>query len=151
MIEVLLYKNTSDWDVRDKNLTSLGSVQGEFIDGGGMLAPVIQFVSTTRPTFNYCNIPYFGRYYKVDGDIIPMGDNIWQCKLKHDSLMNLWDQVKNQTALIDRQENSFNPYLPDGEAPIEADSVFTVLKFPMGNFGTRNNLVMINSAAIPDL
>lgn len=152
MFEVLLYNNTSDWEVADKQLTSLGSVQGDLIEGGGILTPTIRIESETPPTFNYCKIEYFGgRYYKVDGEPIWVCNNIWTVKLMHDSLMNLKSQYRQLTGLINRQEFQGNKYLIDGNKAIEVDTNFITRKLNetttnQSKFDKATYIVVFNSS-----
>ena len=112
MFNIELYSNSSDERVVDKTITLLDTIQGELVEGTGILNPSIRVEYNGVPNFNYAKVSAFGnRYYFVAGEPINLSYNMWQINLHHDVLMNLKGQFRELNALIERQENDFNSYL----------------------------------------
>lgn len=150
MFEIQTFLNASDAVVVDKDITAIGSIQGQLNEECGILKPSFTIESETIPTFNYCRIPAFGnRYYFVDGQPVPLTYNLCKITLKDDPLMNWKEQFRALYALVARQENVYNSYLTDGNTPIEADSELYMQRIGTEEqkFKTKNNVLIFSSAA----
>lgn len=153
MFEIQTFKNSSDAVVVDKSITALGSIQGQLNEECGILKPSFTIESETVPTFNYCKIPAFGnRYYFVDGEPVAITYNLWKITLKHDPLMNWKEQFRALDALVERQENVYNAYLTDSNAPIETDSELYMQRIGTEEqkFGPKNNILIYSSAVLKE-
>ena len=137
--DINLYQNSAEVNRVDKSeyLTSVGTLQGALREECSIISPSITFKQTTVPTFNYVYIGSFGRYYYVTG-ITSVAKDLWRMSLSCDVLMTWKEQIGNMTAIIARQENSFNPMLIDSELPAQANKNITVAEFPAGGFSTES-------------
>ena len=135
--DINLYQNSAEVNRVDKTdyLTSIGTLSGVLREECSIIAPSITFKQTTVPTFNYVYIAAFGRYYYVTG-ITSVSKDIWRMSLSCDVLMTWKENIRAFTAIIARQENSFNPLLIDSELPAQVNQNITVIEFPAGGFRT---------------
>lgn len=135
--DINLYQSSAEVNRVDKTdyLTGVGTLSGVLREECSINAPSITFKQTTVPAFNYVYIAAFARYYYVT-DIISISKDIWRMSLTCDVLMSWKDDIRALTAIIARQENSFNPLLLDSELPAQANQNITVAEFPEGGFTT---------------
>lgn len=135
--DINLYQSSAEVNRVDKTnfLTGVGTLSGVLREECSIIAPSITFKQTTVPTFNYVYIAAFGRYYYVTG-ITSVSKDVWRMSLSCDVLMTWKDDIRALTAIIARQENSFNPLLLDSELPAQANQNVTVTEFPAGGFST---------------
>lgn len=151
MFDIELYSNSSDERVVDKTITLLNTIQGELVEESGILNPSIRIEFEGIPNFNYVKIPAFeNRYYFVAGEPINMSYNMWKINFRHDPLMNLKSQFRELNCIVERQENDFNSYIVDGNAPLEAnDQLYIVNGFTdwVGGkkFNRKNNVLIVSS------
>lgn len=137
--DINLYQSSAEVNRVDKTdyLTGVGTLSGALREECSIIAPSITFKQTSVPTFNYVYIAAFGRYYFVTG-ITSVSKDIWRMSLSCDVLMTWKDDIRALTAIIARQENSFNPLLFDSELPAQANQNITVTQFPAGGFNTAD-------------
>ena len=122
-ITVTFYDNASDNNVLNKSLTQLSektiSVKGDM----NLIRP--EFVINGTIDCNYMHM--LGRYYYIT--CTAMSGEITKISGKSDPLMSFKSQIKNQTAIIDRNSSNYNTYLPDPERKITAYKTSHALKF----------------------
>ena len=78
---------------------------------------------------NYCYIEELDRYYYIT-DITIQRKNVWILSLKCDVLMTFSSGIRALNGTVDRQENKYNGYIPDGEYKQLAYSQITTKAFP---------------------
>lgn len=119
-MQILLYQNTTENNRVDKTayLTSAGTLSGALKEGTSVLNPSILIERDALPSCNYINIPEFGRYYFIT-NIHSVRNKLWQLDCLVDALMTYKDQIKQQTAIIARQENSYNAKMFDPLLPVK--------------------------------
>lgn len=111
-------QTTSAANVVNKEWGGAGhDMLGTLRDGSSLLDPVI-LVEANDPGFhsnlyNYCYVEKFGRYYYIT-DIISVNYKLWEIHCHVDVLMSYSEFIKEQTAIVARQENKYNMYLDDG-------------------------------------
>lgn len=111
-------QTTSAANVVNKEWGGAGAdLTGTLRMGSSLLDPVI-LVEANDPGFhanqyNYCYVQDFGRYYYIT-DIISANYTLWEIHCHVDVLMSYSEQIKEQTAIVARQENKYNMYLDDG-------------------------------------
>ena len=134
-----LYKNRAEVNRVDKSayLVEDGVLTGALREECSLIAPSITFRYSDVPSFNYVYIPIFKRFYFVTG-ITSVAQNLWRMSLSCDVLMTWREEIGELTAIIARQENSFNPLLIDSELPAQANQNITVTEFPAGGFNTAD-------------
>lgn len=116
--QIILYRNRSGSNVVDKEMQEITpSLLGTLRDGSSLIDPVI-LVEANDPGFhanrvNYLYVEAFGRYYYIT-NIISTNHTLWELHCHVDVLMSYKDQIREQTAIVARQESKFNLMLDDG-------------------------------------
>ena len=113
MIDVKLYKTNSPRNKIGKALTSIGTYSSSLKDNTSVLRPVLIIgTSDNLYTANYVEIETFGRKYFIE-DIKSIGNNRWEISAHVDVLETYKNDIKNNQAVIRRQEGVYNLYLND--------------------------------------
>lgn len=114
---VILYTNSSSTRVVDKQLTVVLNVTGSLRDGASVLDPEIMVETDLSDTqlgaINYMYVEAFHRYYFVT-DMRMETTGLWSISGHVDVLMTYRAQIRNQNAIVARQEGMYNMYLDDG-------------------------------------
>lgn len=115
--EIILYKNLSNSNVVSKDIEQITSVTGTLRNGTSIIDPVIVFEANDpgfhANTVNYLYIEEFSRYYYIT-NIISVNHTIWEIHCHVDVLMSYQEIIKDQIAIVARQEKTYNLYLDDG-------------------------------------
>ena len=112
-MEIILYYNDSEKIKLDKDLTQIGSIEGRLFQNTSITKPSIIFdLDTTVFSANYLYIPQFNRYYFIT-DVVNVSANKWQIQARVDVLTSFKSAIRENTAIIERQENEYNLYLDD--------------------------------------
>lgn len=124
--EIDLYQNTAERNRVDKinYLTLQGTLQGALRGECSLTSPVITLELDDVPTFNYVYIEKFGRWYYVT-DITSLRANLWMISLTVDVLMTYKDGIQMCSAFIDRNENSYDPFIVDNKLPLKQGQTIT--------------------------
>lgn len=143
---ISFYNNNSDKRKVGKSLTSTTSYTGTLKDETSIVNPTI-LINAGSISGNYAYISQFNRYYFVN-DIKSIRNGLWEVSLHVDVLETYKTQIKASSAVIERQENSYNNYLQDNMAPVATNVKQRIYKFDNGaSFNTENILLYINSTA----
>lgn len=115
--DVKCYRNNSPTNFVDKELDLLETLNGTLRDGSSIIDPVI-LVQANAPGFqsnqvNYLYVEQFGRYYYIT-NIISVNYTLWELHCHVDVLMSYKEQIRQQTAIVARQERQYNLFLDDG-------------------------------------
>lgn len=112
-MEIILYYNDSEKIKLDKELTQIGTIEGRLFQNTSITKPSIMFdLDTTVFSANYLYIPQFNRYYFIT-DVVNVSANKWQIQARVDVLTSFKTSIRENTAIIERQENEYNLYLDD--------------------------------------
>ena len=112
-MEIILYYNDSEKIKLDKDLTQIGTIEGRLFQNTSITKPSIIFdLYTTVFSANYLYIPQFNRYYFIT-DVVNVSANKWQIQARVDVLTSFKSAIRENTAIIERQENEYNLYLDD--------------------------------------
>lgn len=112
-MEIILYYNDSEKIKLDKELTQIGTIEGRLFQNTSITKPAIMFdLDTTVFSANYLYIPQFNRYYFIT-DVVNVSANKWQIQARVDVLTSFKSAIRENTAIIERQENEYNLYLDD--------------------------------------
>ena len=126
MFTIDLYTNTSAPNVVDKNIGSVLSVSGVLRSGASIIDPVVIVEGPADGTFpheiNYAGISEFGRYYYITNIVAVQGvrtgttsgRQLWELHMHVDVLMSFSAQIKEQSAIVARQAETYNLLLDDG-------------------------------------
>ena len=132
-----LYTNTSDRNHLDKVITQQGSdISGTLRDDCSIVDPVITIQSITGFSLASCNYAYiteFGRYYYIT-NIVCTG-KLYELHMHCDVLMSFKSQIRGNSAVIARNESTYNLYLADGVFKTYANPHYQIKKFPSGFSG----------------
>lgn len=126
-----LYKNYSDKNVVDKSITQVGTdISGTLRDDCSIINPVIAIEGLSDLTVNYAYISEFGRYYYIN-NIVCKG-NLFELQMHVDVLKTYAAGIRNNSAVISRQQNYYNLYLQDGVFKTYANPHIQIKQFPSG-------------------
>ena len=132
-----LYTNSSDRNHLDKVITQQGSdISGTLRDACSIVDPVIAIESVTGFNLSSCNYAYiseFGRYYYIT-NIVCTG-KLYELHMHCDVLMSFKSQIRGNSAVIARNESTYNLYLADGVFKTYANPHYQIKKFPSGFSG----------------
>lgn len=135
---IKIYKNLSDNNVLDKNITQMGSdLTGTLKEECSIIDPVItieDFTSFDIKSANYAYITEFGRYYYIT-NIICITDKLFELHMHVDVLKTYASEIRSNSAVISRQESQYNLYLQDGVFKTYANPHYEIKKFPSGFSG----------------
>lgn len=109
---LILYQNKSEYNKLDKELVEILNLTGTLKNSCSILAPVILIENDSLINANYCYIPEYNRYYFIT-DVTVIKNKLFQISCSVDVLMTFKDNIRQQTAIIARQENLYNLYLND--------------------------------------
>lgn len=140
-ITLTLYRNDSDTNVVNKELTSLLAVTGTLKERTSILNPSILVEGTLPTTCNYFYISDFGRYYYID-DVVSVTNNTFQITGHVDVLQTYATEIKASTGIIARQENAWNLYVDDGAFKVYQNPKFRIDTFPSG-FSSLNFILAV--------
>lgn len=125
--EILCMQNSAEQERVNKRtyLSLLRVMSGTLRESSSAVNPQITFEwepveqplyvnMGSTPNFNYVYIPIFGRFYFVNGFTF-ISKNLWVMELNVDVLMSYNNEIRQQTAYIDRQENIYDDELVDDE------------------------------------
>lgn len=144
------YNNSSETEKVDKDLSSHIQLTGNLKAESSVIDPTIIINASAMPPSNYMYIGQFNRYYFIN-NITSIRDGLWQISAHVDVLMTYKSQIRACTALIDRQEYSFNPYLPDDMVPLSNDNRQMIYKFSNGKeFNTNNIILAVNAGSVKE-
>lgn len=131
---IKFYKNLSDRNHLDKNISQLGSdVTGTLRENCSVIDPIIkieEYTSFDLPSCNYAYIEEFSRYYFIN-NIVLVG-NLYEIHMHVDVLSTYKDEIRSNEAVIARQEKQYNLYLKDGAFKTYANPHIQVSQFPNG-------------------
>lgn len=113
-MEVNFYKNKSDKKYVDKSIELITTANCIFKDDTTVKNPTLILSNINGITqSNYLYIEDFNRYYYIDN--ITFSQQRYYIDCSCDVLMSFSADIKNCTAIIERQENEYNLYLNDEE------------------------------------
>lgn len=125
---ITLYVNNSERNVMDKVLTNATSITISIKEPISTKLPVIVLKGNYKD-FNYM---YFnGKYYYVYATLSPAGLTTITAE-KVDGLMTYASVIRDHTAVIARNANVYNKYLPDKAFKTYAYKQTKTLEFPLG-------------------
>lgn len=133
MITVKLFKYNSPNFFINKDLIDIMTLTGVLKEETSVLDPVFEVETDTNLSqCNYAWINEMNRYYYVT-NIVSVTDRLWRLSCHVDVLMTYKPQIKAHDAIISRQENLWNLYLPDGETfKVQQNSKVVQKEFPYG-------------------
>lgn len=140
---IQLQRNNSEPIKVDKEITNILTVTGTLREGTSIIDPVIKIECNIADVAgcNYLTIDAFGRKYFVK-DIVSVRNNLVEFTCHVDVLSTYKNEIRNNTGIIRRQENTWNLYLNDGSLKIYQNPYVITKEFPNG-FNTQEFVLAI--------
>ena len=145
-MNVTLYKNTSEKAKVGKTLASASAHTGTLREGCDVVNPTIIVEGNNLSDFNYMYIPEFHRYYFITG-ITSVKKGLWQIDGHCDVLESYKESIKENVAIIKRQESIWDLYLNDEKFKAESTNKTATILFPNDLFNTVN--FILTAAGMP--
>lgn len=145
-MQIKLYKNLSEVNTIGKTLTEENVRTGTLKDGCSVLSPSVVLTGENLSNFNYMYIPEFHRYYFITG-ITSVKKGLWQIDGHCDVLESYKDSIKENVAIIKRQESIWDLYLNDEKFKAESTNKTATILFPNNLFNTVN--FILTAAGMP--
>lgn len=145
-LKIILQRNRSDSNHVDKNITDLSpALLGTLKTETSLLNPVIVISGILEyvASANYMTIPKFGNRSYYITEIRSIRQNLIEIHGKVDVLYTYREILRQQTAIIHRQESRYNLYLNDGVLKFYQNPNIVTQVFPSGFSGDSPNLVLI--------
>lgn len=130
-ITLTFYNNSSPINAMDKSLTQIASLTGNLREESNVINPTILFQATSISNVNYAYIPELSRYYFVQ-EIESVRTNLWRAHLHVDVLYTYRSQIRQNRALVYRQQNRFDLMLDDGIFRCKQNPRIYRYEFPNG-------------------
>ena len=134
-MEVHFFVNESERNTIGKVLKNELTVSGTLKKECSVLRPSILFSGINPASYNYAYIPEFNRYYFI-GNPVSVRENLWEIPFTVDVLESWKIQIKQQEAIIERQENKYNLYLNDPDWKVYRNKEVLTRTFPSGFLDT---------------
>ena len=139
-----LYTNTSNPNVIDKQISSLGDFSCDFKNIIDVETPEVYVAAgAAYDKANYMYIPEFGRYYYAKARAGTGNVITFECV--SDPLMSFKTEILSSPAVISRNPWHFDLYLPDPKLPIEARTASGIKKFNENPFSGSNNCYILTT------
>lgn len=144
-LDVILQRNASDSNHVDKSITNMVTLSGYLKQPTSILNPVLlvsgilEYVATA----NYMTIPKFGNRSYYITEIKSIRNNLIEIHGRVDVLYTYRSVLRQQTAIVHRQEKRYNLYLNDGVLKFYQNPHIVTQIFPKGFSGNNPNLLLI--------
>lgn len=144
--EIKLQRNNSENNRVTKDLTDIMTVSGELKTETSIIDPVIMIECdlSTVTLCNYMTIPAFGRSYFI-GNIRSIRSGLVEFSGHVDVISSFAQAIRENSAIIKKQENDWNLYLNDGSFKIYQNPIVLTKKFPSGFPGQEFVLAVAGS------
>lgn len=140
---IVLQRNNSEKERLTKDITTLLTVTGNLKVETSIIDPVIIIECDLNGvvTCNYMSIPTFGRSYFVN-NIRSIRTGLVEFSCHCDVLSSFASQIRDNTAIIRKQENDWNLYLNDGSFKVYQNPMVLTKAFPSG-FSTQEFVLAV--------
>ncbi len=130
---IRLERNNSERERLTKDVQTIMTVSGVLKTETSIIDPVIMIECDLDAVVNcnYMTIPAFGRSYFVN-NIRSIRNGLVEFSCHCDVLSSFASQIRNNTAIIKRQENDWNLYLNDGTFKVYQNPNVLTRAFPSG-------------------
>lgn len=130
---IILQRNNSEKNKVDKTLTTIATMTGTLKNETSIIDPVIIFETSLSDlkNCNYCTISEFGRSYFVN-NIRSVRNGLVELTCHVDVLSTYKSQIREQFAIVKRQQENWNLYLNDGSFKVYQNPMVLTKQFPAG-------------------
>ena len=141
--EIMLQQNVSEKTRLTKTVNNILTVSGELKTDTSIIDPVIMIECdlSVITGCNYMTIPTFARSYFVN-NIKSIRNGLIEFSCHVDVLSSFAESIKNNSAIIRRQENTWNLYLNDGVFRVYQNPMILTRAFPSG-FNTQEFVLAV--------
>lgn len=142
-MRIVLYKNESEPIRVDKSLTQIAEVEGYLREETSLLRPsfAVELSSDLICNVNYAYVEEFNRFYFV-GNPESIRTGLWLFPMKVDVISTYKADIRNNYAIIGRNENEYDLLLNDGLFQTQQRPRRAQFPFPLG-FNTWNYVIAI--------
>ena len=133
-MNIQIQQTMSEKNKIGKSISTLYTASGALREGTSLINPVIRLSGVNVPTLknaNYMYIPDFNRYYFIT-DIKSIRNELIEISGHVDVLQTYASQIRNNTAIVKRNANSWNLYIEDGLFKTYANPHIFTKEFPSG-------------------
>ena len=132
-MNLVLQVNNSEKNRLDKSITDITSLTGTLRDETSVIDPVIiiEGYLSSYVNCNYMNISDFNRSYFVN-NIRSIRNDLFEISAHVDVLSTYKSQIRQNSAIIARQEKKWNLYLNDGVFKTYQNPFIVTKAFPSG-------------------
>ena len=130
---IALQINKSERERLDKDISDIMTVSGVLKSETSVIDPVIMIECYLSDVFNcnYMTIPAFGRSYFVN-NIRSIRNGLVEFSGHSDVLTSFKRQIRENSAIVRKQENNWNLYLNDGSFKVYQNPNVLTKAFPSG-------------------
>ena len=132
-MDITLQRNNSEKNKLDKNITDIVTLSGTLREQTSIINPVI-VIEEDLSSFvncNYMTISAFNRSYFIN-NITSINNNLFEISAHVDVLSTYKSQIRENSAIIARQEKKWNLYLNDGVFKTYQNPHIVTKAFPSG-------------------
>ena len=149
MINLELKQNASAENVFDKTLTDVETVSGVLKEKTDIVNPTFILDLKTPPAFNYVVCGDFNRCYFVRG--ISSINGLWEISCECDVLSSFKSEIRENYAIVRRQENNYNLLYNDGSFRCYQDPHIISKAFPNGFNPSTPSFVLAVAGGVEDI
>lgn len=130
---IILQRNNSELNKVTKSVENIMTLSGTLKEETSIIDPIIKIECdlSTVTECNYLSIPEFGRSYFVN-NIRSVRNGLVEFSCHVDVLSSFSDGIRSNSAIVKRQENSWNLYLNDGSFKVYQNPMVLTKAFPSG-------------------
>lgn len=143
---IIFGQNQSENNKLDKTIANTFTYDGTLKNSTSIIAPtiIVQGNPSLFASCNYMDIAAFDRKYFID-DITVMATDIVEIKGRVDVLSSYSDAIRQNTAILLRQENKWNLYLNDGSFSVYQNEITITKRVGSGPlpFGSYNYVLTV--------
>lgn len=132
-MNIILYQNISENNAVNKSITELTTLTGTLREESSIIDPIVTIsdIDNYIGSMNYAYIPEFKRYYFIT-NIESVRNNVWRVSFHVDVLFTYREQIKRNSAIIERNENQYDLKLNDGLFKTQQNPRIAQIPFPSG-------------------
>lgn len=142
-MNIILYQNISEYNAVNKTINNLTTLTGTLREESSIIDPIITIsdIDSYVGSMNYAYIPEFNRYYFIT-NIETIRNKLWRVSFHVDVLYTYREQIKSNSAIIERNETQYDLKLNDGLFKTQQNPRIAQFPFPSG-FNTWNFVLAI--------
>lgn len=144
-MNITLYKNTSDNNVLNKKITSMGNRNVKLKSLTNIISPTLLLSGDISNDINYIYINDWKRYYYIT-DKTSVNNGMYEIQCRVDVLMSHKNDILNSDALVIASENLKNDYITSDIYVNDVREKTKIINFTDG-FNDSPEFVLITAGA----